>query len=144
MFDILAVTGPIFLAIGAGALSTRAGLFSQDDLRVMGRFVINLALPCLLFDAVARQHFGDILNGSYLLAYAAGSLATATAGATGTAAEAIGTAAFAAAMAVSSRSSSPCGSCQKSVDQTRCSCQPSPRSTAARSRSRSRAVAAEW
>jgi malonate transporter and related proteins len=76
MFDILAVTGPIFLAIGAGALSTRAGLFSQDDLRVMGRFVINLALPCLLFDAVARQRFGDILNGSYLLAYAAGSLAT--------------------------------------------------------------------
>lgn len=74
MFDILAVTGPIFLAIGAGAVSTRAGLFSQDDLRVMGRFVINLALPCLLFDAVARQRFGDVLNGSYLLAYAAGSL----------------------------------------------------------------------
>lgn len=74
MFDLLAVTGPIFLAIGAGTAATRAGLFSQDDLRVMGRFVINLALPCMLFDAVSKQRFGDILNGSYLLAYAAGSL----------------------------------------------------------------------
>lgn len=76
MLDILAVTGPIFLSIAAGYVSTRAGLFSQDDMRVMGRFVINLALPCLLFNAVAQQHIGDILNGTYLLAYAAGSLGT--------------------------------------------------------------------
>jgi malonate transporter len=76
MFEIFSVTGPIFLAIAAGYVSTRAGLFSQDDMRVMGRFVINLALPCLLFNAVAQQRIGDILNGSYLLAYAGGSLAT--------------------------------------------------------------------
>jgi malonate transporter and related proteins len=76
MFEIFSVTGPIFLAIAAGYVSTRAGLFSQDDMRVMGRFVINLALPCLLFNAVSQQRIGDILNGSYLLAYAGGSLAT--------------------------------------------------------------------
>jgi malonate transporter len=76
MLEILSVTGPIFLAIAAGYVSTRAGLFSQDDMRVMGRFVINLALPCLLFNAVAQQRIGDILNGSYLLAYAGGSMAT--------------------------------------------------------------------
>lgn len=76
MLDILSVTGPIFLSIAAGYASTRAGLFSQGDMRVMGRFVLNLALPCLLFNAVAQQPIGAILNGSYLLAYAGGSLAT--------------------------------------------------------------------
>ena len=76
MLEIFSVTGPIFLAIAAGYVSTRTGLFSQDDMRVMGRFVINLALPCLLFNAVAPQRIGDILNGSYLLGYAGGSLAT--------------------------------------------------------------------
>ena len=76
MLEIFGVTGPIFLTIGAGYAAARAGLFSQDELRVFGRFVINLALPCLLFDAVARQQPSDLVNPTYLLGYAGGSLAT--------------------------------------------------------------------
>jgi predicted permease len=74
MLEIFGVTGPIFLTIGAGYAATRAGLFSQDELRIIGRFVINLALPCLLFDAVARQHPSDLINPTYLIGYAGGSL----------------------------------------------------------------------
>jgi predicted permease len=74
MLDILVVTGPIFVTLLAGWAAVRFGLFSQDDMRVFGRFVLNLALPCLLFNAVAPQRIDDILNPTYLAAYAVGSL----------------------------------------------------------------------
>lgn len=76
MFDILAITGPIYITIALGFLTTRMGLFSPADMRVLGKFVINLALPALLFDALAQRPLGEILNGSYLLLYALGSLVT--------------------------------------------------------------------
>lgn len=74
MFDILAITGPIYLAIALGFITTRLGLFSPADMRVLGKFVINLALPALLFNALAQRAFSEILNLPYLLVYAAGSL----------------------------------------------------------------------
>jgi predicted permease len=74
MLDILAITGPIYLAIVLGLVTTRTGLFAKADLRVLGRFVINLALPALLFNALAQHPIRQILNLSYLLAYLAGSL----------------------------------------------------------------------
>ncbi|MBV5291957.1 MULTISPECIES: AEC family transporter [Curvibacter] len=76
MLDILAITGPIYIAIALGFLTTRAGLFSKPDMRVFGKFVINLALPAMLFNALAKHPIGEILNTSYLLAYLAGSLLT--------------------------------------------------------------------
>lgn len=75
MLDILAITGPIFAAIALGYLCTRAALFSRADMRVLGQFVIKIALPALLFAALAQRDFGEILNPSYLLAYLAGTLA---------------------------------------------------------------------
>lgn len=74
MLDILAITGPIYLTIVLGFVTTRLGLFSPADMRVLGKFVINLALPALLFNALAQRPLGQILNGPYLLVYAAGSL----------------------------------------------------------------------
>jgi predicted permease len=72
--DILAITGPIYLAIALGYVSTRAGLFERSDMRVFGQFVIKLALPALLFNALAKRNIGEILNVSYALAYLAGTL----------------------------------------------------------------------
>ncbi len=80
MFDILAITGPIFTAIALGYLTTRAGLFSRADMRVFGQFVIKIALPALLFNALAKRDIGEILNASYLLAYLAGTLTLAALG----------------------------------------------------------------
>lgn len=74
MLDILAITGPIYLTIALGFATTRLGLFSKSDMRVLGKFVVNLALPALLFNALAQRSLGEILNGRYLLVYAAGSL----------------------------------------------------------------------
>ena len=67
MLDILAITGPIYLTIALGYFLTRRGLFARADMRVLGQFVINLALPALLFNALAQRKLGDILNGRYML-----------------------------------------------------------------------------
>jgi malonate transporter len=74
MLQILAITAPIYLIIAAGFLSVRFGLFSKPDMRVLGRFVINFCLPALIFNALSKRPLGEVLNGPYLLAYAAGSL----------------------------------------------------------------------
>lgn len=74
MLDILAITGPIFLCIALGYLTTRGGLFDRGDMRVFGKFLINLALPALLFNALSQRSVGEIFNGPYLAAYALGGL----------------------------------------------------------------------
>lgn len=74
MFEILVITGPIYLIIMTGFLAVRFALFSQPEMRVLGKLVVNLALPCLLFNAVAQRSLADILDPGYLLAYATGTL----------------------------------------------------------------------
>ncbi len=80
MLDILAITGPIYLTIALGWLTTRAGLFERADMRVLGKFVLYLAMPALLFDAVSRRPLGDILEWRYMAVYALGALATVALG----------------------------------------------------------------
>ena len=74
MLDILAITTPIYLIILTGFLMTRKGLFSKADMRLLGRFVIQLALPALVFQAVSARPIGDIFNPAYMLPYLIGSL----------------------------------------------------------------------
>lgn len=74
MFEVLAITGPIYLLIALGYAAVRGGLFTAAELRVLGRFVLTLALPALLFDAVSRRRLDEVLNGSYLAAYAGAAL----------------------------------------------------------------------
>lgn len=73
-FDILNITGPIYLAIALGYLCTRQGLFAKSDMQVFGKFTINLALPALLFNALSQRRIGEVLNAQYILAYTLGSL----------------------------------------------------------------------
>ncbi|MBU4518765.1 MAG: AEC family transporter [Gammaproteobacteria bacterium] len=75
MLDILAITGPIYLCIAAGYASVRWNLFTKADMRVFGKFVIQIALPALLFNALASRPLGEVVHTGYLLAFTAGSLA---------------------------------------------------------------------
>jgi malonate transporter len=75
MLDILAITSPIYIAILIGFVATQRGLFDKAAMRVFGTFVVKLALPALLFKALAQRPIGEILNGGYMLAYAGASLA---------------------------------------------------------------------
>jgi malonate transporter len=74
MLDILAITGPIYFCIALGFLVTRWGLFAKTEMRVLGKFVINLALPALLFNAISQRPVREVMHLDYLLAYAVGSL----------------------------------------------------------------------
>lgn len=74
MSEILAIISPIYLAILIGYASTRMGLFSKTDMRVLGQFVINFALPAMVFGAVSQRPIAEVLHGSYMAAYLCGSL----------------------------------------------------------------------
>lgn len=76
MFDVLAITGPIYLAVAVGYACTRAGLFARADMRVLGRYVILIALPALLFNALSQRSVGEVLNPVFVGAYAIGSVAS--------------------------------------------------------------------
>ncbi len=74
MLDILSITGPIYIVIALGFLATRCGMFAKNDMRVLGKFVLNFALPALVFNSLSQRTFAEILNPSYLIAYLLGSL----------------------------------------------------------------------
>jgi hypothetical protein len=80
MLGVLAVTGPIYLIIAAGYLTTRWGLFSRGDMRLFGKYVIHLALPALLFNALSQRSVAEVLNPVFVAAYAGGSLLAMAAG----------------------------------------------------------------
>src|SRR5690606_33778387 len=75
LLDILAITGPIFLIIALGYAIVGLGVFRKPDLRVLGGFVINIALPAVLFKALSQRTFDAVMDVDYLVAYALGSLA---------------------------------------------------------------------
>lgn len=76
MGAILTITFPIFALIGVGYGAVRIGLFAPSDMKVLGKYVLNIALPALLFNAVASRDLGDVLNLGYLLVFALGGLLT--------------------------------------------------------------------
>jgi malonate transporter and related proteins len=75
MGAIVAVTGPIFALVAVGYLVTWLRLFQPTDLRALGRYVVTLALPALIFRAVTAHDLGALFDPGYLAAYLGGSLA---------------------------------------------------------------------
>ena len=76
MFDILAITVPIYIAIALGYGLTRWGVFAKTDMRAFGTFVVKVAMPALLFNALSQRSLSDILNSEYVTSYALASLIT--------------------------------------------------------------------
>lgn len=76
MGAILATTFPIYAAIALGYVVVRMGWFSAGDMRTLGKYVLNIALPALLFNAVASRDLGDVLHPGYMAVFLLGGLAT--------------------------------------------------------------------
>ncbi|MEI4471767.1 AEC family transporter [Frigidibacter sp. MR17.24] len=70
MLSVLGITFPIFATIGLGYLLTRRGLFAPGDMSVLGRFVINIALPALIFTGVTSRPLGEVFDAGYAIGYA--------------------------------------------------------------------------
>lgn len=75
MLEILSITGVIFVLIATGFVTVRLGVFSSADIGVLGKFVVNLALPALILRAVSTRPLGEIADSGYLGAVLVGSLA---------------------------------------------------------------------
>jgi malonate transporter len=75
MLSILAVTLPIFLLVAIGYGAARFGPLTVDQVRGISWFVLNIALPALLFQLLTRSRLQDRLEWHYLLVYGTGSLA---------------------------------------------------------------------
>lgn len=80
MLAIVSITAPIFILIGLGFMSTRAGLVNREQLRGMGSFVITFALPALVINALAQRPLSEVLHLPYMAAYALASLGMFAAG----------------------------------------------------------------
>ncbi len=80
MHEVLSVTAPIYLLIAAGFAATRLGLFERADMRVFGKYVINLAFPALLFNALSQRQVNEVLNPLFIGVYLCGSLIVMVAG----------------------------------------------------------------
>ncbi len=77
MLAILAITGPIFILIAVGFAAVRLRVLVPTDMRALGVFVINFALPALLFGAVSSGALAQTVRLDLLLPYALGSLVVA-------------------------------------------------------------------
>ncbi len=75
MLDILTITFPIFALVALGYGSVWLGPFRPEDMKALGLYVLNIALPALLFKAVAEREVMEVVNPGYLVAYLVGGLA---------------------------------------------------------------------
>lgn len=74
MLEVLSITLPIFILIALGFVATRFGTTTPSDIQALGVFVLQYALPALVFKSLAQRPFQEIANGDYLLVYTIGSL----------------------------------------------------------------------
>ena len=76
MLAILSITFPLYASIALGYVMVRWGPFQPQNMPVFGGYVLNVALPALLFNAVATRDVSDLFNLTYMAVFLAGSLAT--------------------------------------------------------------------
>lgn len=76
MLDILGITFPIFAVIALGYATTRGGMFRPADMKVLGAFAMNIALPALMFAAASGGGAQERINVSYVTGYALAGLMT--------------------------------------------------------------------
>lgn len=75
MLAIFALTLPIYLLIALGYGVARSGYVAVADMRAIGRVVLRVAMPALIFLALARAPLAETLRWDFISGYAAGSLA---------------------------------------------------------------------
>lgn len=74
MLDIINITAPIFIIIALGYLCVRFKVIDAKHAKGMGSMVMNVALPALMFNAIADMPFQQVILPHYLITYALGSV----------------------------------------------------------------------
>src|SRR5690606_11874039 len=65
---------PLYILIGIGIATIRAKFLPPETVPSLGAFVLNIALPALILNALMSQDLQETFNAGYLIAYASGSL----------------------------------------------------------------------
>lgn len=76
MLTVLGITFPIFAMVALGYALVLRGVFRSDDLKVFGKYVMNIALPALVFHAVASRPAAEVFNLGYMGVYLGAAVAT--------------------------------------------------------------------
>ncbi|MBW6506543.1 MAG: AEC family transporter [Rhodobacteraceae bacterium] len=80
MLAVFALTLPIYLLIALGFVVAKVGYVARDDMRAIGRVVLRVAMPALIFVALARAPLAETLRWDFMAGYTAGSLVIFAAG----------------------------------------------------------------
>ncbi len=75
MLSAVAIVLPIFALVLAGFLARRLGALGPGASTEINRFVVQLALPALLFDIVANSHGDELWQPGFIAAFGLSSLA---------------------------------------------------------------------
>ena len=75
VFSVLQIVAPVFVIIAAGYAALRLGYLEAAALVGLSAFVLRVALPALVFNALAGAPVGETMDARYLAGYCAGSLA---------------------------------------------------------------------
>lgn len=76
MLDILTITVPLYACVFVGYAAVRWGPFARRDVDTISAFVMNIALPALMFSSLSARPLAEALHPTYLLVYALASLVT--------------------------------------------------------------------
>ncbi len=71
---------PVFLVVGAGYVTTWAGIFKQVHIDGLMKFAQNFAIPCLLFSAIAHLDLSTGFSVPLLISFYTGALTCFLAG----------------------------------------------------------------
>ncbi|MDN2582052.1 AEC family transporter [Aquibium sp. ELW1220] len=71
---ILPLMFPILFLIGLGFLAGRTGYATPAQIDGLAGFVVNFALPAIIFSTFTGQHLGETINLPFLAVYAGGSM----------------------------------------------------------------------
>lgn len=80
MLTVLGITFPIFAMVALGFALVARGMFRPQDMKTFGTYALNIALPALVFHAVASRPVAEVFNLAYMGIYLAGALITITLG----------------------------------------------------------------
>lgn len=76
MFTVLGITFPIFAMVVLGYALVARGMFKPADMKTFGSWTMNIALPALIFHAVASRPVTEVFNLAYMGIYLSGALIT--------------------------------------------------------------------
>lgn len=76
MLTVLGITFPIFAMVALGYGLVARGMFKPGDMKAFGVYATNIALPALVFHAVASRPVAEVFNLAYMGIYLGGALIT--------------------------------------------------------------------